>query len=159
LRKNNATVTPKGEGLSIQADAHYVEWVCAFGVRTHILEADGHVCLILTMSAPDGKLRIDGQIDCFDVNPIFLGAMKSDQLKDYLHQKSAEMLKELIRKANDLITPAQILYADGLQVASANFYGAGSNQLGAKISATAVMNGTQFFNFMSAASNIGNADE
>ena len=49
LRTENSVVSPKGEGLRVEADVHYVRWICRAGIRTHAATADGRVCVDLTM--------------------------------------------------------------------------------------------------------------
>lgn len=151
LRTNNSIVRPQGEGLQIEADVHYVMWMCALGVRTHAATADGRVCM---MSAPDGVLTVDGQLDCFDVSPVFFGAVKASTVKDLSRDEANRKLKNFVDKINDLLGPGQRMHTDGLKIDRAFFYDFNNGQLGAKVSASALMTGAQFADFLNTVSQL-----
>lgn len=66
-----------------------------------------------------------------------------------LRDEALRNLKEFVDRTNGLLGPSQRLYADGLKIQRAFFYDLGNGQLGAKMSAAAVMTGAQFGNFLS----------
>jgi hypothetical protein len=154
LSTKNAIVVPKGNDLSIQAEAHYVKWACVFGGRTHIAEARGTVCLEIAMSAPHGLLRVDGRISCFDTKPILLGAFKREDLTDYLRAQAERELLQLVDKANGVLIPAQKLYSSGFLVDHPVFSDLGEGHLGAEIGGSALMTTAQFSEFQNAISSL-----
>ena len=148
LRTSNSVVEPQGEGLRIEADVHYVMWACVLSMRTHAATADGRICVLVTMSYPDGILKVDGQLDCFKVTPVVFGAVQASELTSLLHDEALRRLKEFVDRTNGLLGPSQRLYADGLKIQRAFFYDLDNGRLGAKVSAAAVMTGAQFGDFL-----------